>query len=166
MTNDEPIYRLNRSFDAPFDLLWRAWTDASLLAQWFGPKGVTTKVKTYDLRPGGVLHSSMTAPDGNVMWARFDYVEVDEPRRLAWVHGFSDEAGNRQPAPFPGPFPLEMLTTVTFSAQGAKSAIELTWQPIRPSDEERAAFVASMEGFDMGWGGSFEALDELVAKLA
>ena len=162
----EPVYTITRRFAAPVDLLWRAWTEAGLLSRWFGPKGVTTQVKRHDLRPGGVLHSSMTTPDGTVMWARFDYREVEPPRLLSWVHGFSDEAGTRQPAPFPGPFPLEMLTTVKFVDKGGSSEIVLTWVPINPTDEERAAFIEAMAGFDMGWGGSFEALDALFAKPA
>jgi len=166
MATEEPVYTIVRSFAAPRDLLWRAWTETALLAKWFGPKGVTMRVKAHDLRPGGVLHSSMTTPDGTVMWARFDYREVDPPHLLSWVHGFSDEAGARQPAPFPGDFPPEMLTTVRFIDKGATSEIVLTWQPIAPTDAERAGFIAAMEGFDMGWGGSFEQLDDLFAELA
>lgn len=166
MTSDEPVYTITRSFDGPRDLLWRAWTDPAMLSRWFGPKGVETTVKTHDLRPGGMLHSSMTGPDGSVMWARFDYVAVEPPSLISWVHGFSDEAGARQPAPFPGAFPLEMLTTVRFVDKGAKTEIVLTWQPISPTDEERAGFVAAMPGFDMGWGGSFEQLDAFLAGTA
>ncbi len=163
MSADEPIYKIVRSFAAPRDLVWRAWTEADLLAQWFGPKGVATTVKTLDLRPGGMLHSSMTNPDGSIMWARFDYREVDPPHRLSWVHGFSDEDANRCPSPFGGPFPMEMLTTVVFEDRGDTTRITLTWQPLNATAEECAAFVASMGSFDMGWGGSFDQLDEFLA---
>src|SRR6202044_2703888 len=91
-TND--IFIIERVFDAPRDIVWKAWTDPALLAKWFGPKGCTAQVVKFDLRPGGVWHSRIQIPDGPAMWGKIVYREVFPPSRLVWVHAFSDEKGN------------------------------------------------------------------------
>jgi uncharacterized protein YndB with AHSA1/START domain len=53
-------------FDAPRELVFKAWTDAKHLAQWWGPKGFTTPVCEFDARVGGMLRMHMRAPDGTV----------------------------------------------------------------------------------------------------
>ena len=52
-------------FDAPRALVWQAWTDPTMLAQWFGPRGFTSSVPELDLRVGGALRIVMHGPDGN-----------------------------------------------------------------------------------------------------
>jgi len=51
---DLPTYALDRTFDAPASLVWRAWTDPKLVPRWYGP-GVTSIVHKMDVRTGGVL---------------------------------------------------------------------------------------------------------------
>ncbi len=58
-----------RVFDAPRDLVWKAWTEAEHLARWWGPKGFPISVVKLDLRPGGVFLYSMRFPEGHEMWA-------------------------------------------------------------------------------------------------
>ncbi|MGG1573514.1 SRPBCC family protein [Fictibacillus sp. NRS-1165] len=53
-----------RKFDAPRNLVYRAWTEPDLLAQWWGPNGFTNTFHTFDLRPGGVWEYTMHGPDG------------------------------------------------------------------------------------------------------
>ena len=159
----EPEFRIVRSFKAPRALVWRAWADPALLARWFGPKGTRTQVLAHDLRPGGILHSRMEMPDGNGMHAKFVYREVVPPSRLAWVHSFADADANVVPAPF-GPWPLEMLTTVLLEDDGDDTGLTLTWIPIDPTPEERAAFEAGLDSMRDGWGGSFDQLDAFLAE--
>jgi uncharacterized protein YndB with AHSA1/START domain len=52
--SDEPIITMVRIFDAPRELVFKAWTDPEHLAQWWGPHGFTNPVCEVDLRPGGV----------------------------------------------------------------------------------------------------------------
>ena len=56
---------VTRVFDAPRALVWRAWTEPKMLAQWFGPRGFTSSVPELDLRVGGALRIVMHGPDGN-----------------------------------------------------------------------------------------------------
>ena len=61
-------FSFTRVFDAPRDLVWKAFTESERLMQWWGPKGFTMLVAKLDLRPGGVFHYSMRSPDGRAMY--------------------------------------------------------------------------------------------------
>ncbi|MDH7639595.1 SRPBCC family protein [Sphingomonas oryzagri] len=161
-----PEFRITRRFAAPRDRVWEAWTRPEQLARWFGPKGVTTTVLSFDLRPGGGLHARMESADGGVMWARFVYREVVAPETLVWEHGFADEAGEFTASPFGGPWPLRLLTNVRFEEEGDATRLTLTWVPLEATAEEEAAFAAMMESMTGGWSGSFEQLDAFLADGA
>ena len=91
---------ITRAYEAPRELVWRAFAEADALAQWWGPKGFTVTVLGFEFRPGGTFHYRMDGPNGFTMWARFDYREIAEPERIVFVNAFSDEAGNLSRAPF------------------------------------------------------------------
>jgi uncharacterized protein YndB with AHSA1/START domain len=159
-----PEFRIARNFDAPRQRVWDAWTKPDQLARWFGPKGVTTSVKSFDLRPGGILHARMDSPDGNGMWAKFIYREITAPTRLVWEHGFADEAGEFAASPFGGPWPLRLLTTVLFANDGPGTSVTLTWSPLDATPEEEAAFAAMMSSMEGGWTGSLDQLDAVLRE--
>jgi len=154
---------ISRLFKAPRQQVWEAWTRPEILAQWFGPKGVTSTIKTFDLRPGGTMHGRMDRPDGSVMWVKFAYREVVAPKRLVWEHSFSDEHANIVPSPFGGPWPLRILSTVTLEEEGAGTRLTLVWRPLDASAEERQAFAAMTDSMTEGWGGTFDRLGETLA---
>jgi uncharacterized protein YndB with AHSA1/START domain len=162
-----PEFRITRSFDAPRERVWAAWTTPEQLGRWFGPRGVATTVLRFDLRPGGGLHARMESPDGSGMFARFDYREVAAPAKLVWEHGFADAAGDFTDSPFGGPWPRRLLTTVLFAEEdGGRTRVTLTWSPLEATAEEEAAFAAMMESMTGGWTGSFEQLDAFLAEGA
>ena len=156
-------FEISRLFDAPRTRVWDAWTRPEQLAKWLAPKGTTSEVKHFDLKPGGHLHSKLTGPDGSTSWGKNTYHEIVPPSRLVWEQGFSNEAGDIVPAPFPMPWPLLMLTTVLFEDEGAKTRITLTWQPIDPTPEQAASFAQMLPSMTGGWTGTFDQLDAFLA---
>ena len=156
-------FEISRVFEASQERVWDAWTKPEQLAQWLPPKGTTSEVKHFELKPGGYLHSKLIGADGQISWGKNTYREVDPPNRLVWEQGFSNETGDILPAPFPMPWPRLMLTTVVFEAEGACTRVTLTWEPIDPTDEERASFAQMIPSMTGGWTGSF---DQLAAVLA
>jgi uncharacterized protein YndB with AHSA1/START domain len=160
---DTPRFAVTRAFDAARSRLWDAWTRPEALAQWFGPKGSSSTVLAFDLRPGGEWHGRMDMPDGGAMYSKFVFREIEPMSRLVWVHGFADAEGNRIRAAFAERFPLEMLTTVLFADEGEGSRIELSWTPLDATPEEDAFFASMMESMNGGWSGSFEQLDAFLA---
>src|SRR5579862_3731997 len=110
----ERVLVIERIFDAPRSLLFKAWTEPRRLAQWWGPKGFTNPVCEVDARPGGALRIVMRAPDGAEHPMTGVFREVIAPARLV----FTNVAVDREGKPL-----LEGLTTVTFAEQGGKTKL-------------------------------------------
>ena len=160
---DVSPFVLSRTFDAPRELVWKAFTEAELLAKWWGPKGFTVRVSKLDLRPGGLYHYCLRAPDGSDMWGRMAFREIAKPERLVWVNSFSDESGGVARHPGHLAWPLELLTTVTFEEKGGKTTLRIEWAPLGASEPEQKTFDENRPSMTMGWTGS---LDQLAAVLA
>lgn len=78
---------ITRSFQAPRELVYKAWTDPKHLPQWWGPEGFTTTVKEIEVTPGGVWLYTMHGPDGVDYENKITYIEVNRPERLVYAHG-------------------------------------------------------------------------------
>jgi len=154
---------ISRVFDAPRDLVWKAFTEPQRLNEWWGPKGATVIKSEIDLRPGGSYHYAMRTSDGNTMWGKFVYREITPPSRMVFVNSFSDEAGGVTHHPMAPTWPLEMLSVFSFEEEGGKTRFTVRWTPLNASEEERATFAAGHASMQQGWGGT---LDKLAAYLA
>lgn len=155
-------FEISRVFSAARQRVWDAWTKPDQLAKWLGPKGATSEVKHFELKPGGWLHVRQQSEDGTVSWGKNIYREIDAPNRLVWEQGFSNEAGEIVRAPFPMPWPLLMLTTIVFEDDGAATRVTLTWEPVNATAEEWASFAKVLPSMSGGWTGSFDQLDRLL----
>jgi uncharacterized protein YndB with AHSA1/START domain len=157
---------ISRTFNATRQRLWEAWTKPEQIAQWLGPKEGVSTTKIADVRPGGMLHWRMDAPDGSVMWGRAVYRDVVPPGRLVYVQSFSDEHAGMSRAPFfDGRWPMEMLTTVTLQEDGTGTRVTLTWVPLNAAADEVANFIATIPSMQGGWGSSFDRLNDLVVAV-
>jgi uncharacterized protein YndB with AHSA1/START domain len=88
---------IERSFDAPVELIWRMWTEPEHFKAWYGPGGATVPVAKMDTRVGGsrLVCMQIETPDGPMrMWFTGQYREVVTNRRLVYTESFSDEHGN------------------------------------------------------------------------
>ena len=99
MTNDngpQDAVVIERSFDAPVNLIWQMWTDPHHFAAWHGPDGATIPVAQMDVRVGGARLVSMNVETANgpmQMWFTGEYREVVENQRLVYTEAMSDEQG-------------------------------------------------------------------------
>jgi uncharacterized protein YndB with AHSA1/START domain len=103
-------------------------------------------------------------PGGAAMYARWDFQEVDPPRKLVYLHGVADENARVVKHPMEHRFPSQMLTTVMFEPVGKKTRVTLTWTPVDATAEEVEFFRTAMPGMTQGWAGSFEQLDAYLAE--
>lgn len=158
----QDAFVITRSFEAPLDLVWRAHTEVEHLRQWWGPKGFAVHHATLDLQPGGIFHYGLRTPHGQEMWGRFVYREIIPLRRIVWVNSFSDAQGGLTRHPASPDWPLEMLVTVTFAAQGGGTTLTLRSAPINASDDERRVFKEGYKSMEGGFGGTY---DQLAAHL-
>ncbi len=164
MTQDKPAvsqgdeFIISRVFDAPRDLVWKAFTQAEHLKHWWGPKGFTARVLKLDLRPGGIFHYRLQGPDGQVVWGKFIYREIVAPERIVHTVSFSDENLGLTKHPMSPDWPMEMLSTVTFADEGGKTRMTVRWTPLDPTEVERHTFATSHADMQQGWGGTMDQL--------
>jgi uncharacterized protein YndB with AHSA1/START domain len=165
VTEQARDFVFTRAVDAPRELVWKAYSEAERLAQWWGPKGCKLTVSSLDFRPGGIFHYGMEWSTGNVMWGRFVYREMVPPERLVFVTSFSDEKGSVTRAPFNEHWPLEVLNVMTFEDVRGKTKITIRSTPIDSTEEERKAFESFFDSMKQGYGGTFDKLDAYLAKV-
>jgi len=154
---------ISRVFDAPRELVWRCFTDADRLKQWWGPKGFTMVSSKLDLRPGGTYHYGMKEPTGSIMWGKFVFREIVAPERMVFVNSFSDEAGGTARHRLHLDWPLEMLTTFTFEEQpDGRTKFTTHSQALNATPQEQHTFDTNHDSMRQGWTGT---LDHLAAYL-
>jgi uncharacterized protein YndB with AHSA1/START domain len=161
---DMKEFVISRTFDAPRNVVWKAWTERDQLMQWFGPKGFTMSAAKLDFRPGGMFHYCLRSADGKEMWGKFVYREIVAPERIVLVNSFSDEKGSLTRHPASPTWPSEMLTTATFTEEKGKTTVTVRWIPINPTDDERKTFDGARDGMRQGWTGTFDQLADYLAK--
>ncbi|WP_407570778.1 SRPBCC family protein [Deinococcus altitudinis] len=163
-TDSAPVFTVTRTFLAPRELVFRAWTQPEHLARWMSPAGMTPLGSRLDLRPGGLFHYGLRTPDGQEMWGKWVFREIEAPSRLVFVSSFSDAAGGFARHPMAADWPLETLSTVTFSEQEGRTVLTLTGTPINASETERQTFASALNGMNQGWAGTFAQLDAYLAE--
>ena len=142
---------LDRVFDAPRELVWGAWTDQEQLTQWWGPGRFTNPVCRVDVRPGGAIYIEMRAPNGTIYPMSGTFLEVVAPERIVFSSGALDAEGKVL---------FEIMTTVTFSDLGGKTALKLEAKIL----SETALAPQHLAGMEQGWNQSLDRLGELVTK--
>jgi uncharacterized protein YndB with AHSA1/START domain len=153
-----------RVFDAPRDLVWKAFTDRERMARWWGMKGTTTRIRELDLRPGGTFLYVMRMPDGREMCGKWVYREIVAPELLVVVHFATDETGKPIPHPYDPSLPPEMLTTSRFTEHAGRTTLELRSVPINETPAQRAAFNKLADAMEEGFNNSLDLLGEYLAK--
>jgi len=158
-------FTIERLFDAPRDLVWTVWTQKDHLLKWFGPKGVPMTRADMDLRPGGSFHYCLRTPDGGEMWGLWTFREIVAPKRIVLIQSFSDAERRLTRHPMAPVWPLETLSTTTFTEEGGKTRIALEWIPFNAAAEEIAVFQESFKSMQGGWGGTMDLLDAYLAAV-
>jgi len=141
---------ITRVFDAPRDLVFKAWTEAEHLKRWWGPHGFTNPVCEVDLRVGGAWRIVMRFRDGNEHIFNAVYREIVPPERLVFTNTALDKDGKPL---------LEGLTTVTFGDLGGKTQLTLQTRMVG-----LVPYAGRMlDGMEPGWTQSLERLAEELA---
>jgi len=158
-TGDQELV-ITRVFDAPRDLVWKAWTEPEHVMEWWGPKGFTAPIVKTDFRVGGKSLLCMRSPEGEDYWSTGVYREIVEPEKIVTTDSFSDAQGNVVPAShygMSGDWPSELLVTVTFEEDDGKTKLTLRHEGF-PDRENRELAKA-------GWSESLDKLAEHLRKI-
>lgn len=149
---DNPVEILIcRTFAAPRELVWQAWSDAKHVGRWWGPAGFTTTTHAMDFRPGGSWRYTMHGPDGRDYVNRIDYIEIEVPSRLVYTLG--GEVSNAS---------VSFRTEVSFEQVDDKHT-KVTMRSIFPTAEARD-FVINNFGAVEGGKQHLANLDDYLAS--
>ncbi len=159
-----PTFTISRRFDAPPELVWRTWTEPDLIKRWYGP-GMETEVHQLDPVSGGLWLHEMKMGEQS-MYQRMEYVTVTPPSKLVLLMSNANADWQVIRSSMMPDWPLSVLTTVTFEAEGDGTLLTLDWTPYDASEAENAAFAAAMEQLGQGWGKGMDVIAEIVADLA
>lgn len=144
---------LTRLIDAPREKLYRAWTDPTLLKQWFAPAPWTTPHAELDVRPGGTCTVVMRSPDGNDMPCPGVYLEVIPNVRLVFTDAYTSAW-----QPSQKPFMTVILTLEDEDGRTRYTARVRHWTVADREAHEKM-------GFHQGWGQCADQLAALAARL-
>jgi uncharacterized protein YndB with AHSA1/START domain len=156
---------INRSFEAPRELMYDIWTRPQHLSRWLPPTGFEMELRRADFRPGGSSFYRMFG-GGIEMYGRCEYLAMDRPERIVYTQQFCDEHEQVSRHPAMPLWPETMLTTVVLTAEGPdQTRVTVTWEPYGAvTAEEMAAFVKARGGIAQGWTVSFDKLESLLAE--
>lgn len=139
---------IERVFDAPRALVWKAWTDPDMLARWSAPRELTIPEAHSDVRVGGQYRVTMLEPNsGKQFRLRGTYRELTPPSRLVMTHQWINQDGSLDP---------ETVVTVTLSERGAKTHMHF--------HQVGFGTASSRDGHRGGWTSAFGVLDDLLAE--
>ena len=153
MNHTETVYKkdvnnktltVTRAFDAPLELVWKAWTESGLLDQWWAPRPYRAETKTMDFREGGFRLYCMVGPKGDRSWCKEDFITIDPHRKITNRDYFCDEEGNENkdlPA-------MNWKKEFTQTGSGTTVLIEISFSGVE--DMEKIIKMGFQEGFAAG----------------
>jgi uncharacterized protein YndB with AHSA1/START domain len=152
---------LERIFNAPRELVFKAFSEEEHLKRWFGPKGWPLVVSNLDFREGGVWHFCMKCTDetqqyyGMESWGKAIYKEIVEPERIVYTDAFSDAEGNiTEGMP-------QTLITMTFLEHEGKTKLISHAEYATDEALKTVLDMGMLEGMTSTWDNLEEFLKEI-----
>lgn len=145
---------VERSFNAPLDPVWAAWTSADVLCKWWAPRPYECVIKSLDFREGGRWLYYMQGPQGDRHWCFFDYETIRPKSYFSGSDAFCDENGianNIKP---------KVKWEANFKEADGQTDVHVVLHFKSPEDLEQIIAMGFKEGFTMG----LDQLDELLAS--
>ena len=138
---------LTRSFNAPINLVWEAWTQPEHIGQWWGPKGMKIEVLEHDFKVGGAWKYTMEMPDGNKFITEGVYIEIEWFKKIFSTADFK-------------PMTEGVEIQAEFEENGDKT--NFVFRVVHPTEE----YCQQQEkmGFMNGWGSVFDRLGNFVSE--
>ena len=152
--NETERMTVTRVFDAPREIVWKAWTDPQYVMQWWGPKGFTSPVCKMDFRVGGKFLCCMKSPDGQEFWNGIDYIEIVPQEKIVSLMYFSDPEGNRVEAEHYG-----------IEHEAIEGAYDVTLFEDLGNGQTRLTFIGNESAAEAKNSGQLEGWNEILEKF-
>ena len=149
---------VTRVFDAPVELVWKAWTDPKHVIRWWGPNYFTSPSCQMDFREGGTALVCMRSADGQDFYNTWAYQKIVPLQRIEYLQNLADKDGQRIDPVSVGlraDFPQDVRTVITFKAVGAKTEMTITEYGFPDSHM-----------FELAEMGMHQSLDKMAASFA
>jgi uncharacterized protein YndB with AHSA1/START domain len=144
---------ITREFDAPKELVWKAWTTPELVRQWWHANRGEVTVAEIDLRVGGKWRSVMITTEGGIeVGFHGEYREVEPYDRLVSTEAYEG---------IPNPDENATVNTVTFDETDGRTAVTVLVDA--PSKEVRDAIIES--GMEAGMQDAYDLLEQIAISL-
>ena len=148
-TPDDREIVLTRTFAAPSDLVFAAWTRPELLMRWYGARGWNLVECTVDLTIGGAWRFVSQGPGGARMVQGGAYQWIEAPHRLVYTEHFDDQS-----------YPGDTLISHVFTGQDGRTRLVTTVRYATPEGRDRVLAYPMARGL----GESFDRLDTLLRQ--
>ncbi|SEQ48867.1 Uncharacterized conserved protein YndB, AHSA1/START domain [Virgibacillus subterraneus] len=153
---------MERVFEAPRDLVFKAFSESDHLENWWGPEGWKTESRKFEFKPGGVWHYCMRCTDknqgdffGQESWNKSVYEEISAPEKIVYTDVFSDEEGNSTVG-----MP-ETRVTMNFIDQGEKTKLIARSQFDSVEALQKVVDMGVIEGIDS----QYRCLDDYLKQI-
>lgn len=155
---------INRTFDAPIARVFELWATPEHLARWLPPTGSTLRFLRAEIALGKSTFFVITGTHGT-LHVRAEYLVLEPPRRIEYTQQFVDEQERLASVPGMESWPPTLRTTVLLTEEAPdRTRVTVTTEPEgAPTATEVEAFVRERSGMTLGWTGSFDALEALLA---
>jgi len=153
---DNKELTITRVYDAPRDLVWKAWTDPELVAQWWGPRGVTSTANSWETKAEGKIDLVMLAgeelgPMAGQKWPMTgEFKQIEEPSKLVFIGNAIVEEKEV----------LQSLTTVTLDEEEGKTKMTVHIVVTKTTPEA----AGPLSGMEMGWNQQLDKLRDFLSK--
>lgn len=154
-TTDGNALTITRLFDTSLDLVWRAWTEAELLDQWWAPKPWQSVTKSMDFKEGGKRLYAMRGPEGEEHWGLTTYTTIVKHESFSGEDAFADETGKINEA-----FPVSTFQTMLKKKGNQTLVVNIS----KYASEEALKQTLEM-GLEEGLSKAYENLDHCLAAL-
>jgi uncharacterized protein YndB with AHSA1/START domain len=154
---DNLVVKIERSFDAPLDLVWSAWTEAEILDQWWAPQPYKAETKIMDFREGGRWLYAMVSPQGErVGWNSKDFSTIAPRKGFTYRSYFCDENGVA---------PAGMTGSTWVNSFTESNGVTLVTNNVHVDSLAHLEAQIKM-GFKEGYTMGLDQLEKLLAQLA
>lgn len=155
MADDVERMTVTRVFDAPRELVWKAWTDPKYVAKWWGPQGCTAPVVEMDFRVGGKALLCMKMPDGQEFWNGIDYIEIVPNEKIVSSMYFSNAKGEKVDP-----------STLGFEHEVVEGAYDTTLFEDLGDGKTKLTFIGNEPMKDAAESGQLEGWKQILDKVA
>ena len=160
----QPEFVLSRTFDAPIQKVFDAYTKEEHLCNWWGSTPFDLVVCELDFQPNGRFFYGLESTDFKIHGV-FDYLEIDAPIMITFINYFADEKGFPIRHPMSDTWPIKMVNTNIFKEVEDKTELLIVVKPFEANKAELTTFKDGLGSMEAGFKGTFDKLEEYLRTM-